>query len=339
VFVRAGITRRVLRLLHGLLAAAVLLLLPLLGLRGYWLDVITRVNIFLLLTLSLDLYSGTTFYLNLGIPFIAGSAAYTIALLNVYQKIPLELAIAPAVGVAVLLSFLIFLPSLRVRGIYFSILSLLLPIIATGIVTSQPFSLYLGGEGGLSYPALLYSYARSLPARERLPFLQLSYFYISAVVAIAAYVLTYKLAYSDLGFAMRAIGQDEVLAENAGIDTFKVKVVSFLASSTLAAVAGALYAAMRPPLTVDILIPANTLVPPLTAVVIGGMGSIVGPAVANYMLLIVYELLWDFVGRWRTVIFMALLIAMVISKPQGVIFSLYLRVKGYLATKLRSLKT
>jgi len=339
VFARASIAKKVLRLLHGLLAALALLLLPLLGLRGYWLDVLTRVNLFLLLTLSLDIYSGTTLYLNLGIPFIAGSAAYTLALLNVYQKVPLEVAIAPAVGVAILLSFLIFLPSLRVRGIYFSIMSLLLPIIAAGIVTSQPFSLYLGGEGGLSYPALLYSYARTLPARERLPFLQLSYYYISAVAAVVAYALTYKLAYSDLGFAMRAIGQDEVLAEGTGIDTFRVKVVSFLVSSALASVAGALYAAMRPPLTVDILIPANTLVPPLTAVVVGGMGSIVGPAIANYLLMLIYELLWDVVGRWRTVIYMVILIAMVIAKPQGVIFSLYLKARSYVTNKIRAPRT
>ncbi len=326
-FAKPARLKKVKRLLPALVAVAVYAALPALGLRGYWLDVLTRANIFLLITLSLDLYSGTTLYLNLGIPFTVGTAAYALAILNGFYGVPVEYGILPAVLVSVALSFAIFLPSLRVRGAYFSILSLLLPIIAAGLVTSQPISLYLGGEGGISFSPLLFSYARTLPLRERVPFLQSSHFYISVAAAALALAIAYKVAYSDFGFMMRSIGQDELLAEASGIDTLRVKLLGFIVSSSLAAFAGALYAAMRPPVTSEVFIPANTLVPPLTAMILGGMGTILGPVAANYLTLIVYEALWDVLGRWRSVLYMALLILLVLLKPQGVIYHSYLKMK------------
>lgn len=336
-FIRPPRLEKVKNVLPALALVTVYIMLPTLGLRGFWIDVLTRVNIFLLITLSLDLYSGTTFYLNLGVPFTIGCAAYSLALLNRYLGMPVEQAILPSAAISVVLSLAIFLPSLRVRGAYFSILSLLLPIIMAGIVTSQPFSLYLGGEGGISYSPLLFSYARSLPAKERIVFLQSTYFYISSAAAIVAFVVSYKIAYSDFGFMMRAIGQDELLAEASGINTLKVKLVGFLTSSSLSALAGATYAAMRPPVTVDVFIPANTLVPPLTAVILGGMGTIVGPAIANYFVLLIYEALWDVLRGWRVILYMCLLIVLVLLRPQGIVYYLYVKLRRSFSSRLARL--
>ncbi len=335
-FAKPSIKRRLVRYVPSITIMVAYSCIPLLGIRGFWLDVLTRANIFALLTLSLDLYSGTTFYLNLGISFIAGSSAYVVALLYRYLGMVPEYSIIPAIAVAIALSTVIFLPSIRVRGVYFSVLSLLLPLIMVSLITSQPLSLYLGGEGGIPLPSLFSSYARMLPPRERIPFLQLTWFYLTTALTIVAAVLSYKLAYSNFGFMLRAIGQDEELAEASGIDTTRVKLLGFLVSSTLAATAGALYAAIRPPVTVDVLIPANTLVPPLTAVILGGMGTIIGPLATNYITIVAYELLWDAIGRWRTIAYMLLLIVLVILKPQGVVFHIYLKLRKAIATKLSS---
>jgi len=329
--------KRVGSILPALFIAAIYMLLPTFGLRGFWLDVLTRVNIFLLITLSLDLYSGTTFYLNLGVPFTVGCAAYSLALLNRYLGVPVEYAILPSAAISLVLSLVIFLPSLRVRGAYFSIMSLLLPIVMAGIVTSQPFSLYLGGEGGITYSPLFFSYARGLPVKERAFFLQSTYFYISSIAAIIAFIVSYKVAYSDFGFMMRSVGQDELLAEASGVNTVRVKLVGFLISSSLASFAGSIYAAMRPPVTVDVFIPANTLVPPLTAVILGGMGTIVGPTIANYFILLVYEALWDVIGRWRVVLYMCLLIVLVLLRPQGIVYYLYTKLKRLVSSKIAEL--
>lgn len=309
---------------------AVLALLPLLGVGGYWLDVLTKVNLFLLVTLAIDLYSGTTYYLNLGVSFIFGFAGYSLALLNVYYNIPTEYSLLLAIPISVFFSLVILLPSLKIRGVYFAILSLLVPIIFIGIVTAQPFSLYLGGEGGLRFKQLFLDFARSLPSGARLSFLQYSYYYISLVAAVIGYLIAYKIGFSEFGFMLRAIGQDEELAEGTGINTLKVKIIGYLISSLYVSFAGALYASMRPPVTVDVVVPANTLIPPLTSAIVGGLGTVIGPTIANYLLLLTYEFLWDFIGRWRVIVYMLLLIIIIVIKPQGLIFRVYLDVRKVL---------
>jgi branched-chain amino acid transport system permease protein len=313
-----------------LIALAVLTLLPFLNVGGFWLDVLTKVNLFLLVTLAIDLYSGTTYYLNLGVSFTFGFAGYSLALLNVYYGIPTEYSMLLAIPISIFFSLAILLPSLKIRGVYFAILSLLVPIIFIGIVTAQPFSLYLGGEGGLRFKQLFLDFARSLPPGVRLTFLQYSYYYISLAAAVVGYVIAYKIGFSDFGFMLRAVGQDEELAEGTGINTLKVKVIGFLISSAYASVAGALYASMRPPVTVDLVVPANTLIPPLTSVIVGGLGTLIGPAIANYLLLLTYELLWGLIGRWRVIAYMLLLIIIITIKPQGIVFKAYVEVRKFL---------
>ena len=134
------------------------------------------------------------------------------------------------------------------------------------------------------------------------------------------------MAYSDFGFTLRAIGQDEELAEISGVNTFMVKLKGFLISSFFAGLAGAFYAAIKPPVTLDFISPSTVLLPILTAMIIGGMGTIVGTAIATYILMIIYELLWGVVGEWRTIVYMVLLFTFVILKPQGIIHYIYVRI-------------
>ncbi len=306
---------------------ALLSIVPLVGVKGYWLDVLIRANIFLVIAITLDFFSGTTLYLNLGHSFIVGLAAYILAILNVYYGVPVEVGLIISTLTACALSLVLFLPSIRVRGVYFAIMSLLFPIIFIGIATTQPFSIFLGGEGGLRSKQLFFDVIKLLPPKLRLPFIQFSYYYLSLVLAVIAYAVLYRLAYSDFGFALRAIGQDEELVEVSGVDTFKVKLKGFLISSFFASLAGSFYAAIKPPVTPDFVSTSTILLPALTSMIVGGMGTIVGPAIAAYVLTILYEVLWMVVGEWRTVMYMLLLVLFVILRPQGIVYYLYAKLR------------
>jgi len=313
-----------------ILILGVLTSLPFLGLRGYWLDILARTNLFLIISISLDFFSGTTYYLNLGHSFIVGLAAYILALLNVYYGTPIEIGVIISTAATTILSLILFLPGIRVKGFYFTVVSLLFPIIFIHIATTQPFSLFLGGEGGLRSKYLFYSIIRQISPKYRIQFLSLGYYYISLSLAVISYAVLYKLAYSDFGFMMRALGQDEELAEVSGIDTLKFRLKGFLVSSFFASLAGSFYAAMRPPVTINFASTSSILMPALTAMVVGGTGSIVGTAIAGYILSIIYELLWSLVGMWRTAIYMTILIIFVLLKPQGIVFSLYIKFRATL---------
>lgn len=310
----------------GLLLIMALAVLPL-RVSDFVLDTLVRTFIFIVVAITLDFFSGTTGYLNLGHSFIFGLSAYMVGILYVYLKIPTEIAILGAGLIGTFGSLLLLLPSLRVRGVYFAILSLLYPIIFMGIVTTQPFSFYLGGEGGLRFKQLFIDIARQLPPGQRLVFLHYSYYYLAFILMITSYIILYKLAYNEFGFKLRSIGQDEDLAEATGVDTVVTKIKGFLISSVFVSFAGALYAGMRPPVTIDFVSTGSILLPALTAMIVGGAGTIVGPAIASFVLTILYQYLWGVVGLWRTVVYMIILLAFVLIRPQGVVFDTYLRFK------------
>jgi len=321
------------KLKRRLPAVAVLVILAALPIKasGFLLDTMVRALVFVVLAITLDFFSGTTGYLNLGHSFVFGISAYFVGILCNYLRIPTEVSV-PAAGIlGASMSLLLLMPSFRVRGVYFAILSLLYPIIFIGIVTTQPFSIYLGGEGGLRFKQLFLDYARKLPPAQRLAFLHASYYYITLAFAAFTYWFLHKKAYGSFGFKLRSIGQDEELAESAGVNTTVEKAKGFLLSSVFTSYAGALYAAMRPPVTVDFVSTNAILLPALTAMIVGGAGTIVGPAIAAFLLTVLYQYLWDLVGLWRTVVYMIVLLAFVLMRPQGIVFDLYLKFKKAVA--------
>lgn len=313
--------------LVGIISLAILAALPI-SVGDFLLDTLVRTYIFVVLAITLDFFSGTTGYLNLGHSFIFGISAYLVGILYIYLKLPTEVAVLGAGLIGTCLSFLLVLPSLRIKEVYFAILSLLYPIIFIGIVTTQPFSLYLGGEGGLRFKQLFIDVARNLPPAQRLEFLHNSYYYLSLAFMACVYIALYKLAYSEFGFKLRGIGQDETLAEAVGLNTTEAKIKGFLLSAVFTSYAGALYAGMRPPVTVDFASTGAILLPTLTAMIVGGAGTIVGPAIAAFALTLIYQYLWEVVGMWRTVVYMVILLAFVLIRPQGIIFDMYLRFKN-----------
>lgn len=326
MFKRKTIVDRLRENLPGIIILLILALLPI-RISDFLIDTLIRTFIFVVLAITLDFFSGTTGYLNLGHSFIFGFSAYITGIMYVYLKIPTEIAILGAGLIGTFGSLALLLPSLRVRGVYFAILSLLYPIIFMGIVTTQPFSLYLGGEGGLRIKQLFLDIARKLPPAERLAFLHNTYYYLSLMLMVVSFIILYKLAYKEFGFKLRSIGQDEELAEIAGINTTIIKLKGFLISSVFVSYAGALYAGMRPPITIDFVNTGSILLPTLTAMIVGGAGTIVGPAIAAFLLTLLYQYLWEIVGVWRTVVYMIILLAFVLIRPQGIVFDIYLRIK------------
>jgi len=314
----------------ALVLAAGMFLLPRAGLGVRMLNSLAIANIFAVYALSFDVFSGTTLYLNLGHTFIIGIGAYTTALLwrmkgvKPYIGIPIAGLAAMAVGI------LVFLPSLRLRGAYFAIASLMYPIALYRISTVSPFSMILGGEGGIPVPHPLQSYLAELPAAEaRRAFYTTSY-YMSLLLLLASAAAAYKIAYSSFGVVLRGIGQDEELVEASGVNTLRYKLLAFMASSYIAGVAGALHVHILMAASPEILALDTTLIPILSIVVLGGLGTVIGPLGASYITILAYEYLWGVMGELRSIAFSLLLIALIVFKPEGLIYTLYAKARGAL---------
>ncbi len=261
-------------------------------------------SIYITLALAWDFSSGLTGYINFGLPFFFGLGAFTVGYFYRNDGFPVPLLLLLALGVGLLGGLLFAVPTLRLRGPFFTFLSLLLPFIGTDFIFA--FWTYLGlptvGYNGL--PFLGSSLA------ERLVLL-------SAVNILFVTVL-FLLRYSHFGLVLRGIRDDEEVVEAQGISSFPYKVVAFTLANGVVGFAGGTYALTTTFAGVDAFGLTFLLFPILIAI-LGGTGEIVGCVFAGYAILVVYQYLYPVLGTLALLGFSAVAIVLVLFLPGGVI--------------------
>ena len=223
---------------------------------------------------GLTVLTGLNGQISLGHGALMAVGAYTTALLIAKQSFPLWAALLCSVPVSALAGAVVGAAATRLRGPYLAGATL---AFAVGLPTlANKYTDFLGGENGISVP---------LTQTER------QQAWIACLAALIVAVLLANLASGRWGRTFRAVRDDEVAAELAGLRVARVQTVAFVVSSACAGLAGGL------------LVMVSTLVAPgafalalslslLTAVVLGGLGSLVG-AVWGALLLV-------FLPRWSS---------------------------------------
>lgn len=197
---------------------------------------------------------------------------------------------------AAVAGLIVGLPTLRLRGDYLAIATLgFAEIIRVAINNSVP----LGQSTGL----------RGIVQATRF-----AWIYGAALITI---VVVWRIAYSAKGRSIASVRDDEIAAAAVGIDTTHHKVLAFIVGAFFAGVGGALFAHMNfliQPAQFDFMRSVEIVV----MVTLGGLGSISGAVVTAVILTTAPEMLRQF-ERWRMVIYAALLIAMMLLRPQGIL--------------------
>lgn len=281
---------------------------------NYLLHILVMINIYMILSLSLNLLVGYTGLLSLCHAAFYGVGAYVSTLLMV--KVGLNFFLALPVGIlgAVLLSLVVAIPSLRLKGDYFVLASLGFQVIVFAVLynwtglTRGPY-----GIAGIPRPSLFSWQIASLPA----------YFILSAALAALCLVLLWLMVSSPFGRTLKAIREDEVAAEALGKNITHFKILAFAIAGGIASVAGSLYAGY-----VTYIDPTSfTLLEAvfiLSIIVIGGTGNIRGPILGAVLLIILPEILRslripDTVGpNVRQMIYGALIILLMRFRPEGI---------------------
>lgn len=284
-----------------------------------WITILTLANFFAVFAMSWDILSGYTGQISFGHAFFIGAAGYTSALLNVYLQLPLWLTIPMGVIAAVLMGLLVAVPALRLRGPYFSLVTLILPIVALKLVLV--FSNFTGGELGK------YGLTPLSSARGFIPFQRANYFYSLGLMIFVALGLT-LIARSKIGKIFEAIRENEEAVEAAGIDTAKYKILSFIISSFVAGLGGAFYVHYWESLIPSTILSLTLSVELIVAAVVGGMGTIIGPIVGAYFFIAGQD--WfqqvaghstslGFLKEWDVLIFLVILILLVFFARGGLL--------------------
>ncbi len=291
-----------------LIILVVALLIVPLFLNDYYRDVLTLTCIYIVLALGLNITVGQAGLLNLGYVAFYAVGAYTYAILST----TLGLSFWPGMIVGALsaaaFALLLGLPTLKLRGDYFAIVTLGLGEI-TRIVLNNWDGL-TGGPNGIS------RIGRPMIGRYVLN-TTLDFYYLIFFIALVSVFAMHRLISSRIGRAWIAIREDEFAAEAMGINTFRLKLLAFVLGSAWAGMTGVFFAAKMAFVSPESFTFFESVMI-LCMVVLGGMGSIPGIILGALLLITLPELFRDF-QDYRMLAFGTALVLMMIFRPQGLL--------------------
>jgi branched-chain amino acid transport system permease protein len=290
----------------ALVAIAVLLAaLPLVG-NNYLLRIATTVCMYAVMAQSWNFIGGLAGYPSFATAAFFGLGAYTSAILQNHGA-PLPLAWGSA-GLAALV-FAAFLGGaiLHLRGHYFAIASLIVAEMLREIVNTMPD--FTGGGKGLNLPMLRIS----VDAQAQF------FFYAMLGLAVLCTAAAIVIHRSKLGFGLRCIQQNEDAASILGVNAYAYKTAAFSLSAVFVGMAGAIYASwvhyIEPPDVFDVLL----AVKPLVMVLLGGLGTIFGPAIGAVILLTFEELVWRNFLTIHAAALGLIIVVLVLFLPNGLL--------------------
>jgi branched-chain amino acid transport system permease protein len=237
---------------------------------------------------------------------IAGIASYAMVHLTRDLGWSFWLATPVASLGAAVVGVLLGLPSLRLKGFYFTLCSLVIQTVLT--LAFIFFPKYTNGDTGLSQIAPPDWFGGQLTG--------MWLDFALAVVAVAGIAIVALIVPSKLGQRFIAIREDDILAETLGIDVTRNKIIAFFIVSLYAAVGGCFYATyvgFISPRAYDVLVSLNVWL----MVAFGGRGTIIGPVIGAAILAPIPYLLQD-LQALRDILYGALIILVILALPGGI---------------------
>ncbi len=306
-----GSSRRRLAFLAAALAIAVL---PLILTGSYWHTNLTVCAINILLALGLDFILGYAGQLNLGQSAFYGLGAYVSTLLITKLAVPFWLAFAAGVAFAGLAGVFLALFAVRLRGHYLAIASLGFAVIIHQILLNW-ISLTQGPLGIYAIPPPPPIAIPGLPAISfRDP---IALFYLIAGFTLLVYFLLDQLVRSPIGETLTAIREDDISAASLGINAAAWKVFAFGVGAAVGGAAGCFYATFVGTLVPDAFFITESFTI-LSMVIVGGMGTLIGPVWGAILLTLLPELLRG-IGDLRLVVYGVALTVVVLFMPGGLV--------------------
>jgi branched-chain amino acid transport system permease protein len=265
-------------------------------------------QLFMLITLASDwnLTGGFTGYIDFGHAVFFGIGAYGTGIMMNKLGVPFGAALLVGAVAAVIFALLIGLPTLRLKGPYFSIAMLGVFVAMREIVrVSRPLT---GGGQGLTLPPYL---NRPL------------FYYATLLLAIFVVSLIWWIRRSEFGATLIAIREDEVGAEMRGINTTLHKITAFWIAAFFSGIVGGMWAYQNTFIDPDVVFFPSRTVELVMMVMLGGLGTVAGPVVGATVIYWMRDIVWANFEQYHLIVEGLLLILIVLYMPGGIVGTLW----------------
>ncbi len=290
-----------------LILALVLVLAGLVAYRSSYFNQVAIITmIFVILSASMNLITGSAGLLSLGHAAFFGVGAYAAALLSTQWGWSFWLTIPVAGLITALVGALVAIPTMRLTSIYFAV--------ATLGIGEMIYVTLLNWVGFTRGPMGI----RSIPPVELLGLkgTVASMTFVALLMLLSLWVM-HRIAHSYYGNSLRAMREDDACADAMGIDVARLKLESFGVACFFAGVAGALFAHTTGYISPDSFRFGESILI-LSMVVVGGLGSIYGSVIGAVLLSVLPEMLRD-LGSYRMIVVGVVLFLSILFLPKGLV--------------------
>jgi branched-chain amino acid transport system permease protein len=264
----------------------------------YWQRVLLSVCVFALLAISWDILAQSSM-VSLGQALFFGMGAYCSGILNHYFGLTpfISIPIAAVVGGAI--CTILLLPVLRLRGVYFAMVTLIVPLMLERVIEATKI---FGGTEGISGLG-------ALPSK----WLEL---YLLLAALFAALFGFRRLMTSDYGLVLRGIKDNDRSVMNAGINIYWFKIQALFIASAVGGFAGAMMTHVYHFVGMPVFALDYSILP-IAAAIVGGPGSFAGATLGAFILVPLSEVLRA-LGGLRIVFYGMFLVIFIVGLPEGI---------------------
>ncbi len=304
----------------GLFLLAIFVGVPLfIAATGRWDFYFTLTSVALLAIASAGVW--LTFYIgriNIGQGAFALIGAYVSAILVVKAGWSFWVSLPMAGLFAAVVAVLIGLPILRLRGVYFAMITLVLTQVVTLTALALPITNGAKGITNIPLPSGVSVFGIPLiPDFATLENTRMAFYFTACILMVVTYAALYRLVNSRLGHLCRSMQQNEELASSIGVNISYIRILIFAISSFFGGIGGAMFGSISQsvyPSTFQVMDSVNFML----NCFLGGLGYVFGPMLGTLVLYFGWDLLFE-LGKYQMLVYSLILIGVIRFLPNGLL--------------------
>jgi branched-chain amino acid transport system permease protein len=215
-------------------------------------------------------------------------------------------------------SILIGLPILRLRGVYFAMVTLVVTEVARLLALALPITNGAKGMVSIPLPGALRVFGLTIiPDFAKLESPRLAFYYLATVLMVLCFAGMYRLVHSRIGKLCQSLQQHEELASSIGVNIASLRVIAYAISSFLGGLGGAIFVAISQSIYPSSFTVTDSINFMLNCF-LGGLGYVFGPMLGTLVLYFGWDLLFN-TGRFQLLIYSSILIILMLVLPNGLL--------------------